>query len=282
MPAQTPVASKTTVPISDKTTPIESEIAHEKVTNNGTSPEQAVTQEVDWHDELMKQFSQARYSEDIFVEVMSVGLEFETCGNDPSKDQIAWRFYDNSPTAAQLDIAEQMKAHCTSLVAQYPLLTNQKFESVGLDLINSLMPTSDLGNLLKDRINNWNPDTMSEFAERLISYGLKENNAQILKITTWVYGMSHKRTDTFPKTVIKGQHRAYQFTLSRIAITALSCEFQEGLNCSPSSEFMQGKCFDDDKFCGLDFNQWYQQSVTPGMDADIQMLKQYFMNLAQP
>ncbi len=251
--------------------------------NDQTTTEEALVSNDEWFDQLMQQLSLARYSEDPFVEMMSVGLEFETCGNNRMGNKSFWRFQDQSPTPAQQEILNQMQSHCDSLVQQYSILDDKKMETAGLELLTNMMPTSKLGKYLHQLISKrQQPEDMAQFGRNLIAFGIKEDNAQMLKMSTWITGMSHNSEPIVPAHILKGQNQPYINAVTQMAITSLACEYQNGLTCAPTSSFMQTKCFDDEHFCGMDFSQWYELAVTPGIAADVQLLKQYFQSLKLP
>lgn len=135
---------------------------------------------------------------------------------------------------------------------------------------------SPLGQFLYQQTGTGNEFDAFDFTSKLIPLSLRQKNAQMLFMVNWMLGY-YDNIHIFDAKKTGGQHRSYLTTIQSIALTALSCEFQAGITCSPISRFMQEKCFDDDQFCQLDFNQWYQLAVTPGMDADIKLVKQYFL-----
>lgn len=233
-------------------------------------------------DEMLKQWlvqiQDRRYSEDPTVEISSLAMEFENCGNNNND----WLFTDKDPTEKQLQIKNLMDQQCKQLSADYPLLGNKE-KHPDVQMILHQFPTNTaLGDYLQDnhfasgrRINTL------EFSKGLIPLALKEKNAQMIYMADWM-SRFHIKNRLFEEQLINGEHYEYLRSIQSIALTGLSCEFQDGITCSPSSRFMQDKCFDEDKFCGLDFKQWYQQAVSPGMDADVQLLKQYFQGLSPP
>jgi hypothetical protein len=164
------------------------------------------------------------------------------------------------------------------LVNDYPLLEyNQRYAGVET-VFNQFPASTELGRYLQSHFVNSNgrPDNI-EFSRGLVPLALNEGNAQMLYMADWISRFSLKNR-LFDKQVLQGQHQDYLKTIQTIALTALSCDFQNGITCSPSASFMRDKCFTDEKFCGLDFNQWYVKAVTPGMDADVQLLKQHFQS----
>ncbi|MCB1582572.1 MAG: hypothetical protein KDI92_05855 [Xanthomonadales bacterium] len=229
-------------------------------------------------EQWLVQIQDRRYSEDPTVEVSSLAMEFESCGNNNND----WLFTDKEPNEKQLQIKNLMDKHCKQLSADYPLLGNKE-NHPGLQIILHQFSTSTaLGDYLQaNQFATGGRLHTLEFSKGLLPLALKEKNAQMINMAEWISSF-HIKNRLFEEQLIKGEHYEYLRSIQSIALTGLSCEFQDGITCSPSSRFMQDKCFDEEKFCGLDFKQWYQQAVSPGMDADIQILKTYFQGLVQP
>ena len=225
-----------------------------------------------WQEDWLQQLENRRYSEDITVELASIGMEFESCGNN----KLDWRFEGMELSTHQAEVKTAVENHCKNLLSQYPLLNTFQLKSGMQTVFDEFPANSPLGQFLYQQTGTGNNFDAYDFASKLIPLSLRQKNAQMLFMVNWMLGY-YDNIHIFESKVTGGQHRDYLITIQSIALTALSCEFQTGITCSPISRFMQEKCFDDEQFCQLDFNQWYQLAVTPGMDADIKLVKQYFV-----
>jgi len=268
------VKSDTVVKKQIKPLPTEALSSPEKNNQAPANPKDNKEGIMDELDAWMSYLQHRRYSEDTSVEITSLAMEYESCGNNHSQ----WLFQNMEPTEKQRQIKIAMDNHCKQLLNDYPLLADTQ-KSAEVEMVYAQFPAStDLGHFMQNNILNAGvrPDTL-EFSRGLLPLALKAGNAQLLNMADWMSRFSLKNR-LFDEQVIQGQNQDYLKTIQTIALTALSCDFQNGITCSPSASFMRDKCFTDDKFCGLDFNQWYERAVTPGMDADIRLLKQHFQN----
>ncbi len=229
----------------------------------------------DWQDDWLKQLADRRYSEDTAVELSSIAMEYESCGNS----DMSWRFKDQQLTKAQSQIKTAVEKHCADLISTYPLLNSNQINS-GMQLIFNTFPAnSQLGKFIQLQANQDSQLKFKDFATGLIPLSIKAKNSQMLIVAEWMFGFG-SQYETFDPALIGSQNTTYLNSLQSIALTALSCQFQNGITCSPTSRFMQDKCFSNEQFCGQTFSQWYAMSVTPGMAKDVELLKQHYLNLA--
>ncbi len=240
-------------------------------------PNQSKTNQASWKERWLEQLSERRYSEDLLVELMSLGLEYETCGN---RNQ-SWRFQGKTLSEAQDQIRKAVEKHCEDLFNAYPLLEDQSLQNGMQELFLLLTPSTPLGQFFLDQAINRQALDMGDFLSTLVPLALEAQNAQMLVMANIMvtYRQNHVSIES---QLLKSIDPKYVGFVRSIALTQLSCQFQGGLTCSPTGHFMQDKCFVDDRFCGMNFDQWFTLAVTPGIQQDVQLLAQYFTALATP
>ena len=237
--------------------------------NNSQTPPEG------WQDDWLSQLAERRYSQDTAVELTALAMEYESCGN---RDMF-WRFKGLQMTEEQNQIKSAVEKHCAELLSSYPLLENNQIKN-GIQLVFNTYPASSpLGKLFQRQANQNSRLDIQQFMSELIPLSIQANNSQTLIMAEWVGGFGNRKL-TFDPNMINSQNHDYLNTLQSIALTALSCEYQNGLTCSPTSRFMQEKCFTNQQFCGQTFSQWYDLAVTPGMAKDLEKLKQHYLNQA--
>ena len=231
----------------------------------------------DWQDDWLNQLVDRRYSEDTAVELSSIAMEYESCGN---ATDMSWRFKDQQLTKAQNQIKTAVEKNCIDLLSSYPLLNNNKIKN-GMQLaFNTFPANSQLGKFIQLQTNQDSQLKFQDFAIGLIPLSIKAKSSQTLIMAEWMFGFG-SQYQTFDPALIGSQNITYLNSLQSIALTALSCQFQNGITCSPTSKFMQDKCFSNEQFCGLTFSQWFDRSVTPGMAKDVALLKQHYLRAAE-
>lgn len=225
-------------------------------------------------DEWLKQIKARRYSNDPIVEIASLVMEYESCDYNSQ-----WQMTDKELTVKQSRLKVLVENHCDQLLEKYPSLGKKR--TVTEELFKQLSPVTTLGNFLQTHQIAFRERVYPvELSKKLLPLAMQEQNAQMIYMANW-FNQFETKNRLFDEQIIKAEQYEYLRTIQAIALTDLSCEFQNDITCSPDSRFMQHKCFQEEQFCGLDFDTWYELTVTPGMDADIQILQQHFLGLAQ-
>lgn len=233
----------------------------------------------DQYDQLLEQLSQRQYSEDIGVELISLGMEYESCGNN----NWDWRFKDKELSEKQRHLRVSVENHCQKMLVQYPFLDSQSLLSDIGQIFTEFPTETPIGGFLQDSFVASSAGRIFDktLSQGLIAHGIKAKNAQMIKMAEWLTKFRSSMF-LFDQALLDGQDFHYLHHVQAIAITALSCDFQNGKTCAPTSNFMQDKCFENDHFCGMDFNSWYAIAVLPGMDADVQLVQTYLSQLPTP
>ena len=60
-----------------------------------------------------------------------------------------------------------------------------------------------------------------------------------------------------------------------------SCQYNQGITCSPTSTYMLKQCVQNDSACGLDVQTWFQTHNTPAHNRDIAKLVDFLESQAQ-
>lgn len=275
--ASTPKPAETTESPPVLTPKPQREATHNTQQQSKQQANQSKTDQASWEDRWLEQLSERRYSEDLLVELMSLGWEYETCGN---RNQ-SWRFQGQILSEAQDQLRKVVEKHCEDLFNAYPLLEDQSLQNGMQDVFQRLTPSTPLGQFFLEQAINRQAVDMGDFLSTLVPLSLEAKNAQMLVMASIMatYRPDHIGIET---QLLKSIDLKYVGFIRSMALTKLSCQFQDGLTCSPTGQFMQDKCFVDERFCGMNFDQWFTLAVTPGMQRDVQLLAQYFTELATP
>ncbi len=232
--------------------------------------------EDDWEADWLEQMHTRRYSEDITVELTSLGLEFESCGNR----DLSWRFKDQTLSAQQTVIRTAVEAHCDELLKAYPLLEDSRVKQSFRLMFERFPANTPLGKFFARQADPEQRVSHKTFFSDLIPLALQAKNSQVLVMADW-FG-SNMPHELALETTLQSKNIPYIKNIRSLALNSLSCQFQAGLTCSPTGRFMQDKCFSDERFCGMDFTTWYEHSIPAGMQQDVTLIKQYFQGLVQP
>ena len=227
-----------------------------------------------WEDLWIAQLEPHRYSPDLAVELVSVAFEFENCGNNRPLINTADRL-----DAQQTAIMKQAEQRCQQLVSQYPLLEDNEIQG-GMQFVFQRFPTSTpLGQLLYLQSQ---PDQRLDhqpFIDQFLPMAIKAENAQLITLVNLIsWNMRYR--DAIEAELINSTRGDYLKALRSLALMGLSCPHQGGVTCAPSSQFMRDKCASQTEFCGLNFEQWFERAVTPGMQRDVKLLQDFYLQQA--
>ena len=227
-----------------------------------------------WEDLWIAQLEPHRYSPDLAVELVSVAFEFENCGNNRPLINTADRL-----DAQQTAIMKQAEQRCQQLVSQYPLLEDNEIQG-GMQFVFQRFPTSTpLGQLLYLQSQ---PDQRLDhqpFIDQFLPMAIKAENAQLITLVNLIsWNMRYR--DAIEAELINSTRGDYLKALRSLALMGLSCPHQGGVTCAPSSQFMRDKCASQTELCGLNFEQWFESAVTPGMQRDVKILQDFYLQQA--
>jgi len=233
----------------------------------GSSPQQD-----DVFDDFVAQFDERRYSDDIQVEVASVFIEYLACAND----FFGWQFKDGTLSEAQQQLKTEVNTYCKKMEQTYPMLADSFFKNLDDKVFNQ--KALDGLMYLAERIHE--QVDVRELNQRLLDFiqeSHRQRNGQFLSMVRFVAGY---RNDAFlfEAETLGGVDITYLRALRRIALTRLSCGFQEGHTCSRIGQFMLEQCARDIHTCGMTFEKWYQDYTTPAVKADVELLLGLYQN----
>ena len=227
-----------------------------------------------WEDQWIAQLEPHRYSPDLAVELVSVAFEFENCGNNRPTFNNADRL-----DAQQIAIMKQAEQRCQQLVSQYPLLEDNEIQG-GMQFVFQRFPTSTpLGQLMYAQSQ---PDQRLDhqpFIDQFLPMAIQAENAQLITLVNLIsWNMRYR--DAIEAELINSTRGDYLKALRSLALMGLSCPHQGGVTCAPSSQFMRDKCASQTEFCGLNFEQWFERAVPPGMQRDVKLLQDFYLQQA--
>ena len=85
----------------------------------------------------------------------------------------------------------------------------------------------------------------------------------------------------FPVDRILGSNdRMYNHEVNKAALTLIACQFNQGQNCQEVGMFMILNCATERTACGQNFINWYAASTLPGMQNDVQLLVDYYLQIS--
>ncbi len=80
-------------------------------------------------------------------------------------------------------------------------------------------------------------------------------------------------------TILGTVNASYAQQILQQATTLYSCQYNQSITCSPSSQYMFEQCIEYEQACGLDVPTWFELNHTKAHNRDIAKLIAYFESL---
>jgi|GEM_PF-1705140 len=227
---------------------------------------------------ILEELKPHKFSEDPFIEAYTLGYEAYFCSEQAVKDQ----HNPELPMEPQLiDLFEQARKDCDVTRARYPHLVSLKDS---YNIIKNIPPTTAAGRAIKTQV----PDSASGqqyYRDQLnnrLKHALQSKIGPIIAETGLASYFYFQNGETMPVSQwLNSQDIEYNRQVMKLALGKLACRYQDGMACQPTSSQMFMLCINDKTACGLDFNTFYQQTVMPGMQKDVEILIEKFAAMSE-
>lgn len=216
-----------------------------------------------------------KYSDDPMLEVTSLIVDFKVCGH--------WlrRIAEKAEQDSEIKNFElKLKKKCESYAEQYPLIFSAHNDDENL---LSFPSKSLLGErykfLLAGLIGVRNVVDYDQLMVEIFQLSLQINNPNLISFNALSAGIglsgTEDQTDFF-KELLQTDINIWVFEAHNLATQSLSCDLPNSSSCDATSYYMVYKCDYEPNACGMSFQEWYQQSTTPGMKKDAEIIKNYY------
>lgn len=227
---------------------------------------------------ILEELKPHEYSEDPFIEAYTLNREIYFCSEQAVSDQR----HNNPITESELiALFEQARKDCAGTRARYPHLVSLTDSYM---VIKKITPTTAAGRAIKEMM----PESTSgqqQYKDQLnnrLKHVLQSKIGPIIAETGLASFFYLQNGETIPISHwLNSQDIEYNRQVMQLALSKLACRYQAGMACQPTSAQMFLRCINNKKACGLDFNTYYQQTVMPGMQKDVDILVEKFEAMAE-
>jgi len=222
---------------------------------------------------LLAEIANRQYSEDAFLEIKSLGWQIGYCAHQSDLDAL----FGNDVTVQQQALNDQVRSHCQSVTESHPKLVSlyagDRWQEV-------FKPQSPLGHLYPQRKSAASKEEVQEYTREVVTQLLQKENGALLLEEVFL-GYLDPVELIFPVAEILGSRDSlYNQEVNKAALTLIACQFNQGQNCQEVGMFMILNCAYERTACGQNFNNWYTASTLPGMQRDVQLLVDYYLQLS--
>ncbi|WP_395376582.1 hypothetical protein [Marinicella sp. W31] len=259
--------------LSEKKKPQTVQLSKEN-TNQQKTQQQEISSEKDAEqmDQLYAQFDERRFSDNLHVEVASVFMEYVGCIDMTRISELD----DYQQNLKRTKLLSDLKSYCEAMEKSYPLLKTDYFKNLDKQ---AFINQSDEGllSLVKRLQEDLSIEAFNGAIQDFIGESYRQKNGQFLSMIQLMTGYRYDAF-AFEANVLGGVDVNYLRSIRYVALTKLSCDFQEGETCSQLGRFMLEKCISDTSTCGMTFEAWYQGFTSPGIKADVELLSAFYQN----
>ncbi len=214
------------------------------------------------------------FSDDAYVELASMGINVGLCRDEVDISNLF--FGVGGIYQQQKELVESLKIACEGYRNNYSNTLSMSEKN----LQKLFQPTSQLGRLIKTQSNQGLTQVERiENAKLTILYSLKEKNSSLMMLSAFMLKFGGGNHEPF-KIELKSNDVLYIGQMSQLALSLLSCEYQNGQSCRSTSMTMVMICAQDPDSCGLDYPTWYENNTMPGMKRDVEKLMAYFQQFS--
>lgn len=241
-------------------------------TPNGEAPALTETQTDATEQALLAEIADRQYSEDTYLEIKSLSWQIGYCAH---KDDLR-DLFGNNPTDQQLALSDQVKELCAGYQSTHPNLITLYASN---DWQQRFKPTSQLAQLYPLRKSGASKEEVQDYTREVVTQLLQVGNGALLLEEVFL-GYLDPVELIFPVAQILGSgDTQYNQEVNKAALTLIACQFDQGQSCQPAGMFMLLNCTYEPNACGRDYPSWYADSTLPGMQRDVQLLVDYYLQL---
>ncbi len=224
-------------------------------------------------EQLLNELEPHIYHEDPYIEAHSLINNLFMCTSEFTALEEEGDDFKRLTDKIDATSLANMKADCKTANTRYPTLLKQSDNN---NLLSFIEPTTHEGRIIKESTKIMDLSQPQQFrdinlqrlkallqtkigaliAEAAMMNTLNFYNGEILPISQW----------------LNSQDTDYNQQVSMFALVKMSCRYENGTACQAVGYNMMFQCLIDETACGLDFNTYYQQSIMPGMQKDVERL----------
>jgi len=173
----------------------------------------------------------------------------------------------------QAEYFEKFIQHCKQLNEQHPEYSLTDKDHI-LSQMKNAKPNSLWGKIISKEID------VDSLSNNEITQLLKSNDINILQEAPSYFKTHYQEVVHWDLESVLGNHDYdYVNYIQQYAHQLYLCDL--GAPCDANSTIMASLCFRDATSCGLDFNSYINNSLTPGQQADIQLAQSYLRSQYQ-
>lgn len=251
---------------------------HSQAPTNTGQPGPAV-----WLDEVpikvwMDEIKTPQYSTDPVLEVAALIQDFRRCEirtydvHQNLKDQPAYQ--------KMLALQQQVQQQCDEYQQRYPHWFKTKLpEKKLLFLSANTALGQEFHNLMSGLLNENSPLDYQEFKNQHVDWSLRAKQAGSTSISAFDHSVGI--FEEVPLTAefkhrLQTEDGLWVMVANQLALQKLSCYMPNSRSCEATAFYMLHQCQKDLTACGLNFSQWYQSHITPGLKQDVDILLTYY------
>ena len=218
-----------------------------------------------------------QYHEDMYVEAQSIIAEKFLCFMVSLGPRIRSRLKTSYATSNRESQFDDSLEQCQKELNSYPLLKKE-----GEDLGQLLQPSSELGQMTKKLLYSKNNSLTKDFKYQSLLAVLKSKNGLLITYQASLPYIYFSEGEFIPiSSWVNSQSHQYIQQLFKLSLTKLACRYQGGIACQPQGMAMTMNCMSHQPACGLDFINYYEQNILPGMQKDVDILVEKFEAMAE-
>ncbi len=220
--------------------------------------------------DVVEDATQSGLHDDPYVAGFIIASRLEACKR--------WRWYDEDTDQlryeSQKDAVKLVSDSCLGWQAKWP-----DFEAEAMKQ-RPIEAKSELGSVLKQwpDPSNTQPAELEMYATHVLLSGIKNRQSEVIRYANKPLLGGWRFFEDQNRSLLGGGSSEYLKEMFTTAMTKLSCDM--GSDCGPDSVIMVKMCVAFRENCELNFQQWYERNLTPGMLQDSEVLMSYYVERA--
>ncbi len=257
-------------------------IADESIIKPTIKPVQSKNEEP--IDIIYRELGAERYSQEPALELMSVMREMFDCGFIKSYKRYKFIEKTNQLSIAQQDIYRTYQDNCIQVNDTYPTIIefNQSSARSRKQDFMWIMMNSPYRELMVNSKNFKKLDSYAQeqFVLDLTKAMINSHNSQMLLFLSTILSEEREFLNALKlPEFLSSINIAYVQMIVGKAALLMSCEYNNGISCAPSSHTMTVICFENESACGMDVKSWFKVNHSFSHNHEINKVIAYFKAL---
>jgi len=232
------------------------------------------------NDEVMFELSQQQFSEEPFVELLSILAMGQSCQR---MNYYELNYEEIQYTQEAQSLLAKNKQNCQTLLEAYPQIGSEYNKSdKGRMLMLKLASESQYAEFVQKAmgVKYMDDEVKNKFIAEMFAHVITSQSAPLI---VQLQGMSREK-EMQPYinqlAIILGVvNSSYTKQILQQATVMYSCQYNQSITCSPSSQYMLEHCIEYEDACGLDVPTWFELNHTKAHNRDIAKMIRYFEGL---